>query len=264
MKLNDVLMLLNYYILIIYHGNYLIINNINRLIAAPLIIIILLLLLLRYMPDSSFTGNNSLSRNNSMNQLAQSGDKGRVAAEHSSMNDTTTDSAVSSGAGPAGTISDNLTGSPSFVKSPSFNGIKTPSSPYYPSEEHSSISYVHQTIAKRNMDYIFSDAGASILSSSSGDAVEGNNSSPQLNKEKRVAIHPESWRALFAVEDGRKYFLQMLDEKRGRYSLLNPRGFKALTTAMQVELLVFAYFSYYFSCLIIISLCRCFWMNVNL
>lgn len=49
-----------------------------------------------------------------------------------------------------------------------------------------------------------------------------------------LAVHSEEWRSLFADSEGRKYFLQMLDEKRGRSALLHPRGFRALTTAMQV------------------------------
>lgn len=51
-----------------------------------------------------------------------------------------------------------------------------------------------------------------------------------------LAVHPEEWRSLFADSEGRKYFLQMLDEKRSRCAMLNPRGFRALTTAMQVFL----------------------------
>lgn len=53
-----------------------------------------------------------------------------------------------------------------------------------------------------------------------------------------LAVHPEEWRALFADAEGRKYFLQILDEKRSRSAMLHPRGLKALAVATQVGALV--------------------------
>lgn len=49
-------------------------------------------------------------------------------------------------------------------------------------------------------------------------------------------IHVEEWRGVFALNEGRKYFLQVLDEKRSRSAMLSASGFKALAAAMRAFL----------------------------
>jgi hypothetical protein len=51
-----------------------------------------------------------------------------------------------------------------------------------------------------------------------------------------LGIHIEEWRGVFALNEGRKYFLQVLDEKRSRSAMLSASGFKALAVAMRAFL----------------------------
>ncbi len=84
-----------------------------------------------------------------------------------------------------------------------------------------------EKIARRNLDAVFSviDNNPTLDTFSSGN---------DRTSASYLAVHPEEWRALFADAEGRRHFLQILDERRGRSSSLHPSGFKALTTAMQV------------------------------
>ena len=133
---------------------------------------------------------------------------------------------------------------------------------------------IQERIVRRNLDAIFGAGaeddgsdGQALSESGHGSECASSASTPPAHRAKRVekdkgkkkrlsfrrkrsisrelvfteehsaaylAVHPEEWRSLFADSEGRKYFLQMLDEKRSRSAMLHPRGFKALTTAMQV------------------------------
>ncbi len=96
-----------------------------------------------------------------------------------------------------------------------------------------------EKIARQKLDAIFSLSPEIKFESpianneSGGLSQQGDNMlSPQ--SAYYLAVHPEEWRTLFADADGRRHFLQVLDERRSRSALLHPKGFQALTTAMQV------------------------------
>ena len=91
---------------------------------------------------------------------------------------------------------------------------------------------IQEKIARRNLDAVFS-----VLDDTAAMETFNNGYEPKTpTSATYLAVHPEEWRALFADAEGRRHFLQILDERRGRSSSLHPNGFKALTTAMQVFL----------------------------
>jgi hypothetical protein len=199
-------------------------------------------MLSRYMPDDSFSFN-ILSDDvaNNSNFCSEPADQEPSAATDYNSNNGSTS------AEPSGAVCVDPSDGPRDAEA------RFPSSlSKYPTEESNYLG-AHHNVAKRNLEAVFSYSaadgadgprygGAEDPIGSSPDASAGGGSrskSASSPSPVHLAVHPEEWRALFADADGRKYFLQILDEKRGRCSSLHPAGFRALVVATQVPLLFF-------------------------